>query len=232
MSASTARKYARTAGVLFLLTMIFGYFGEMYEPSRIIVTHDAAATARNVTEHNTLFRLGFASYLVEAICDVALALILYVLLKPVEKGLSLMAAFFGLVSTALYAVAELFYFSVGIIPRSAPSLTAFTSAQLDTLMLLSLKVFMYGSGIFMVFYGIASFFRGLLIFRSSYFPKFLGALLMLAGLGFIAKTFTLVLAPAYSSSVLLAPMFLAGFSLTIWLLVKGLDVARWESLRT
>ncbi len=222
------QSYARVAGVLFLLTMVAGFFGEVYVPSRLIVSGDATATAKNIMTFNSLFRLGFASYLVEAFCDVALALILYVLLRPVNKNLALLAAFFGLISTALYAVAELFYFAAMIILSGANSLQAFSPDQLNALALLSLKVFGYGAAIFMAFYGIANVIRGYLIFRSGYLPKFLGVLLALAGLGFIAKNFTLVLAPAYSSNALLLPMFLAALSLTVWFLVKGVDVPKWQ----
>src|SRR6266571_6166332 len=79
--------WARIAGVLFLLTIVAGGFGEFYVPSRLIVSGDAAATAKNIHDSGWLFRLGFASYLVEAVCDIALALILYVLLRPVRKDL-------------------------------------------------------------------------------------------------------------------------------------------------
>jgi hypothetical protein len=101
--------YARLAGVLFLLTIVAGSFGEFYVPSQLVVPADATATANNIVASESLFRLGFASYLVEAICDIALALILYVLLRPVRRDLALLAAFFGLVSTATFALAELFY---------------------------------------------------------------------------------------------------------------------------
>jgi hypothetical protein len=221
--------YARIAGVLFLLSMVAGFFGEVYVPSKLIVSGDATATARNITTFNSLFRLGFASYLVEALCDIALALIFYVLLRPVQRNLALLAAFFGIISTALYAVAELFYFAAAIILGNAEALKAFSPDQLNALALLSLKLFGYGGGVFMVFYGVASALRGYLIFRSGYLPRFLGVLLMLAGLGFITKSFTLVLASAYSSNTLLLPMALAGVSLTVWFLVRGVDVPKWQA---
>jgi hypothetical protein len=226
---SSVQKYARIAGVLFLLTIVAGFFGEAYVPSRLIVSGDATATARNITTFNSLFRLGFAIYLVEALCDVALSLVLYELLKPVQKNLALLAAFFGLISTGLYAVAELFYFAPSIILGDSNALKTFSPDQLNTLALLSLKVFGYGAGIFMVFYGVAALIRGYLIFRSGYLPRFLGVLLVLAGLGFIIKNFALVLAPAYASDVLLLPMFLAVVSLTAWFLVKGVDVPKWQA---
>jgi hypothetical protein len=81
--------YARAVGVLFLLSIVAGGFGEAYVPYRLIVPADAAATAKNLVASNMLFRLGFASYLVEAVCDVALALMLYVLLRPVREDIAL-----------------------------------------------------------------------------------------------------------------------------------------------
>ena len=65
--------------------------------------------------------------------------------------------------------------------------------------------------------------------RSEYLPKALGALLAFAGLGFITRNFVLVLAPAYASGFLLLPMMLGGLALTVWLLVKGVDVPKWEA---
>lgn len=227
--ATSVQAYARIAGVLFLLSIVAGAFGEAYVPSRVIVSGDAAATAKNIIAFDSLFRLGFASYLVEAVCDIALNLILYVLLRPVRKDLALLAAFFGLVSTTLFGVAELFYFAASLILGGADYLKTFSPDQLNTLALLSLKMYGYGGGIFMVFYGIAAVLRGYLIFRSGYLPKALGVLLVLAGLGFVTRNFALVLAPAYASDFLLLPMILAGVSLTVWLLVKGVDVPKWEA---
>jgi hypothetical protein len=229
LRTTSVQMYARIAGVLFVLSIVAGGFGEAYVPSKLIVSGDAAATANNIHAFGSLFRWGFAIYLIEALCDIGLALIFYALLRPVQKDLSLLAAFFGILSTALFAVAELFYFAPSLILGGANYLKSFSPDQLNTLALLSLKLYGLGGGIFMVFYGIAWVIRGYLIFRSGYFPKVLGVLLIIAGLGFMAKTFTLVLAPAYASNVLLLPMFVAGMSLMVWLFVKGVDVAKWEA---
>lgn len=158
--------------------------------------------------------------------------ILYVLLRPVHKNVALLAAFFGLVSTALFGFAELFYFASSLVLRNADYLRTFSQEQRNTLALLSLKTYTLGSGIFMVFYGVASVVRGHLIFRSGYLPKFLGVLLGLAGAGFVIQNSLLVLAPRFVSPLLLLPMFLACASLTVWFLAKGLDVARLEARTT
>ena len=105
------QRYARIAGALFLVSLVAGGLGEAYIPSKLIVAHDAAATVANIKNFDSLYRLGFATFLIESLCDITLVLILYALLKPVSKELSLLAAFFGLVGTALFAFAELFYFA-------------------------------------------------------------------------------------------------------------------------
>src|SRR6266581_8958322 len=200
------QRYARIAGVLFLVSLVAGGFGEAYVPSKIIVSGDAAATAANITNFQFLYRLGFAGFLIESLCDITLVLIMYALLKPVSRELSLLAAFIGLVGTALFAFAELFYFAPPLIIGGAGYLKTFSPDQLNSLALLSLKLYGYGGGLYMVFYGAGSILLGYLIFRSGYLPRFLGVLLALGRLAFVIKTFALVLAPKYASSFLLLPL--------------------------
>jgi hypothetical protein len=222
------QKYARIAGALFLISAVAGGFGEVFVPSQLVVSGDAAATARNILAANSLFRLGFASYLIEAVCDLALTLVLYVLLRPVSRDLALLAVFFRLVATATFAMTELFYIAPALILSGADYLKAFTPEQLNSLALLSLRFYAYGSGLFMVFYGVPSIILGYLIFRSNYLPRLLGILLALSGIGFVISSFVLILAPAYASSAFLVPTAVAGLALTGWLLVRGVDLPKWE----
>jgi hypothetical protein len=142
------QRYARIAGVLFLVSLVAGGFGEAYVPAKLIVSGDAAATVANLRNFDFLYRLGFAAFLIESLCDIALALILYALLKPVNKELSLLAAFFGLIGTALFAFAELFYFAPLLITSGAGYLQTFSPDQLNSLVLLSLKFYGFGGMIF------------------------------------------------------------------------------------
>ncbi len=224
--------YARVAGALFFVSIAAGGFGEGYAPGQLIVANDAAATVANLQAHDTLYRLSFAAYLAEALADVALAVIFYVLLAPVSRGMALMAAFFGLLSTALYAACEIFYFALPHLLLSGASyLNAFAPAQIDTLVLLSLKLFNYGAGMFLIFYGTGWIIRGWLMIRSGYFPKVLGLLMTMGGLGFVARTSTAVLAPEYSSNVMLMLIAPGGVFLGLWLLIRGVDPAKWEARR-
>jgi uncharacterized protein DUF4386 len=227
----SVQKYARIAGVLFLISLVAGGFGEYYIPTMLIVPTDAASTAKNIISFNSLFRLGFAAYLIEAICDVALTLILYVLLRPVSRNIALLTVFFRLVNTVLYGMAEFFYFQASLILGGSDYLKTFSPDQLNALALLSLNSYRSGAGLFLVFSGVAYVLLGYLIFRSGYLPKFLGALLALSGVGFITSNFLLVLAPAYTSFVFLVPTIIAGLALVLWLFLRGVDVPKWEGKR-
>ncbi len=184
---SSVQSYARAAGIMFLISFVAGSFGEFYVPSKLIVAGNAAATVSNILDHEMLFRLGFAGYLLEALCDVALALVLYVLLKPVHRNLALLSAFFGLLSTALFAVCEMFFFCAPLLVKNPAFAQSFTSGQLDALVYFFVRVYSLGAGLFMVFYGSASLVRAYLIYRSGYLPRFIGVLFALVGVGFIVK---------------------------------------------
>jgi hypothetical protein len=214
--------------VLGLLSFVGGGFGEAYVPSVLIVSANATATARNIVASEFLFRLGFAGYLVEALCDVGLTWVLYVLLRPVHRDLALLTVCFRLISTAGFAMGEVLYFAASPILGGADYLKAFSPDQLNTLALLFVKVGGHGGVVFSMFYGVACVFLGYLVFRSGFLPRVLGALLALGGVGFAARTFVSVLAPSYASPLYFAPAALAWLLLTLWLLVRGVDVRKWQ----
>ena len=225
----TIQRYARAAGVAMLLSIIFGVLGEMYLPGKIIVSGNAAATAANIASHPTLFRLTFASYLVEGFCDVALCVFFYILLKPVDRNLALLSAFFGIVSMVTFAVAQSSFFAASLVLRDSGGMAAFTLEQRQALALVCTRIASMIATLFLGMYGTASMLRGYLILRSEYLPRLLGILLMIGGAGFFLRSATYLLAPAYSSSLLLVPMALAGIPMMVWLLARGVDVRRFQS---
>lgn len=232
MNSASARRLGTIAGILVVISIFAGGFAEVYVPGKLLVPTDPIASSRNVAESAALFRWSFAVYLVEAICDITLALILYELLKPVSRVLSLLAAFFGLVSTSTFATSELFYFLASVPILDGDIQAHLGPEQRNLFTYVALTLYGYGGSLFMVFYGIATLLRGWLIYRSAYLPAWLGVLLSVAGVGFILKNFILVLAPSYDSGYLLAPMFLAMIALASWLLIRGVDAARWPIARS
>jgi hypothetical protein len=225
-AADSLPRYARVAGVAMLLSVVFGAIGEAWIPGRIIVSGDAAATAANIVGHPTLFRLGFAAYMVEGICDISLAVFFYVLLKPVNRNLALLSAFFGIASMVTFAVAESAYFASSLVVRETAGMESFTTEQRNALALLTLRISSTISGLFLALYGIATMIRGYLIMRAPYFPSVFGVLFIIAGAGFVLRTSTFILAPAYSSYLMLLPMAVAGIPFMLWLLIRGVPARR------
>jgi uncharacterized protein DUF4386 len=223
---STVSQYARVAGVAMLLSVVFGGLGEMVLPDRIVVTRDATATAANILAHPTLFRLTFASYLVEGLCDIGLCLFFYVLLRPVDRNLALLSAFFGIASMVTFAVAQSSFFAASLVLGDSPGMSTFTPDQRNALAYLAIRISGTIAWLFLCLYGTASMIRGYLITRSTYVPKILGVLFILGGAGFFLRTATYLLAPKYSSPLLLLPMAIAGIPTMAWLLFRGIDPDR------
>ena len=222
--ASPHRK-ARIAGVFYLLEMLTGAFAIIFVGGRLFVFGDAAATATNILAHESLFQLGFAANLIQFACYVAVTGLFYDLFKPVNKSLSLLAAFFSLVGCAIGAVSCLFEFAPLTVLGGAQYLNVFTLEQLQALSLMFLKLYGQLFNISFVFFGFYCLLIGYLIFRSTFLPRILGVLMAIAGLGWL--TF---LSPALTHA--LSPYILAAglgeVSLTLWLLVAGVNAERWK----
>jgi uncharacterized protein DUF4386 len=218
--------YARAAGFLLLASLAAGGFGEAYVPSRIIAA-DAGTTMQNLRSYDSLLRIGFVAYLIEATCDIVLVMLFYALLRPVSRYISLLAAMFGLMGTALFAGSELFFFAPTLLTSHAGYLTPFRPEQVNAIALVSLRLFGMGAGLFMTFYGTGWILRGWLIWRSGYLPRFLGALMAITGTAFVGRNLQIVLAPTSGAGwfpVVMAPGML---TLMLWLMIKGVDETRW-----
>jgi hypothetical protein len=160
--------YARIGGWLYLIIIVAGIFAELFVRDRLIVSGDATATANNIMASGSLFRVSVAVEQIWLVCAVAVALILYVLLRPVSKNLALLAAFFNLVSIAVEAVATVTLFAALLFYGGSSYLRAFEPNQLHALAHLSLKLYDYGFAISLVFFGCCLSLYGYLIFRSVY----------------------------------------------------------------
>ena len=218
---------ARWIGILLLISLVFGAFGEMYVPDALIVAHDAGATASNVLHHQVLFRLGLAAYTVEGLCDAALTALIYLLLRPAGRELALVLLLLRIVSTAAFAASEFFYYAA-LSTLRADYLTAIPHEQINALALLFLRLYGSTGSIPTLFYGVALVLIGRLVFISGYLPRWLGGLLALGGLSTATGMLLIIVAPAYASSYLLLPMMAAMLAMTLWLLVFGVDVPNWQ----
>jgi len=223
--------YARICGVLYLYIIVAGIFAELFVRSRLVVPANAAATASNIMTNESLFRIGFSGELLHLAFDVVVAVILYALLRPVDRHVALLAAFMRFAADIILAVASLSHFAALRLFADADYLKTFSADQLHTLALLALELHGDGYAICLLFFGFACLSLGYLIFRSGFLPRTIGALLAIAGVCYLINSISHFLSPAFAATLfpgLFVPMFVAELSLALWLLVKGVDVAKWE----
>src|SRR6202041_693246 len=190
------------------------------------VEGDAAITANNILAHESLFRVGLAIGLISTVCYVAVTALFYDLFKPVNRTLSLLAAFFSLVGCAILAFASLFQLAPLVVLGGGQYLTVFKVEQLRALASLFLELYSQGVNICFVFFGVYCLLIGYLIFRSAFLPRILGVLMAFAGLGWL--TFLSPTLANYLSPYIQVLGVLAEGSLMLWLLVMGVNVQRWK----
>jgi hypothetical protein len=229
---ASPQTYARIGGALYLFIIVAALFGEAFVRGSLIVSGDATATANHILGSETLFRAGLAGEMLTCACDVALAMILYVLLKPVSGNLALLGAFFRLVFVAIYGVAKLFEIAALVALGGDDYLKSFDPRQLHALAYLSLRVHSLGYGASLLFFGFCCILFGYLIHKSGYLPRTLGILLVVGGVGYVLFSLAQMLAPAFAGRVLfpwlMLPAFPAELGLCLWLLVKGVNLPKWE----
>lgn len=226
---NTNTKTARMAGILYVLVIIGGVFAEFFIRSNLIVAGDTAATIDNLRSNEALFRLGFISDLVAHTCYFLLAFALYTLLKPVQHDIALLFLLIVVIAAPLLCLNMLNQFMALLLLTEANYLSAFTTAQVDALVMLFLDLHKYGYLIGQIFYGGWLLPLGYVVYKSGYFPKLLGGLLMVAAVGYLLdflRAFLLPDADAALAGILLSPAVIGEFSFCLWLLVKGTSRAK------
>jgi len=223
---------SRVAGALYLYIFAAGLFAEAFVRGRLIVPGDAAATAANLLANETLLRIGFSAELLHLGCDVAIAAILYVLFRPVDRAVALIAAFMRLASAVVLAVASIGHFAALRLLSGVGYLDALPRGERQALALTALRLHADGYAICLVFFGFACLSLGWLVLKSGLIPKAIGGLLALAGACYLVNSFVGFIAPALAAKLfpgILVPAAVAELSLALWLLVKGVDQVKWRS---
>jgi hypothetical protein len=223
--------YARVGGWLYLLIFILAA-ASMGLQSGLVVSGDAAATTNHISASLPQWRLSVAAELAMFSIDIPLALIFYVLLRPVNANLSLLAAFFRFAEAVMGGVFVIWHVMPLVLLSGAGYLKSLGPQQLQTLVLASLKVYDNGFGIALIPFGLSCALLGYLIFRSTYLPKTLGVLMALAGVCYVINTFALILAPGLANATFIAIIvtgFPAELGLTLWLIVFGVSGPKWNA---
>ena len=223
------RTYARVGGLIYLAIIFLGLFGEAMVRESVIVSGNAEATLQNLMASQMQWRLSIVGDLVMHILDVPLIVIMYYLLKPVDRLLALVATVANVVQTAVLAANKLTLVVPLLLLQKPGDIPASTWEA--TLSFLAIRLHGYGFGIGLLFFGVACLVRGYLVFRSTYFPRTLGVLLASRRFGLSGEQ----CGPAARScrcrhalSGDLAPALVGEGAFCLWLLVKGVDQSAWE----
>ena len=227
-------KIARIAGAGYLIIFITGIFANFFVLESMLVPGDANATAGNIMDNTMQFRIGILSFFVMVIIDLLLVWALYLLFKPVNRDLSLLAAWLRLVNATIFGVALYHLFGVLELLGGADFLTVFNKDQLYAQVMLLLDAFNSTWLVGLVFFGLHLFFLGYLIIKSSYVPGIIGILLVVAAFGYLIDSFANFLLPSYDDYkdifllIVVVPGIIGELSLTFWLLIKGIKVQASE----
>ncbi|MEQ8834138.1 MAG: DUF4386 domain-containing protein [Miltoncostaeaceae bacterium] len=224
------RSLARLAGLLYLVIVVAGLFAELVVRGSLVEPGDAAATAQNILADATLFRLGFVADLVMVLADIGVAILFYVLLKPVNHGLALLALVLRLMMDAVLAANLMNHLGALLLLDAAGPLATVDPAGRAAQALMALESHRYGYLVALVFFGLHVAVLGWLFARSTFLPRILGILLGIAGAGYLLDSFSWFLIPGYDGGltpVALAPVLVAEIAVVGWLLAKGLDEERW-----
>jgi len=226
-SIASPRLQARIAGFLYLIIIVAGAVGYTLH-STLFVGNDAAATAGNILASEQQWRLSFAAMLVMLACDVAVAGIFYVVFRPVNRTLSLIACAFRLVLVAIVGVAMLGRYVPLLLLKDTAS-AAFETDQLQAMGLLSITMFERGFDVALVFFGFHCLAIGWLIYRSIFLPRFLGVLLVIAGLCYLMSTVVNLVFPMVALPFDIQLLsYAAEIALCLWLIAIGVNGEGWK----
>jgi hypothetical protein len=224
--------WARVAGALYVGTIVTGVFSQYFVRTAIVVRGDAAATAHNLLASEPLFRLGIVSEFFGVLCYVAVTFVLYELLAPVSRRFSLLAVFFSLVGCAVGVVNLLNDLAPLVLLSGAPYLSVFTTGQVQALALTFLRFGGQLNNAGLLCFAFYCMLIGGLILRATFLPRLVGVLMAVAGLSWLISGLAVILSPAVGAA--LAPLAFVGIageaSLTLWLLVMGVNAAKWRQM--
>lgn len=219
------KKTARTAGLLYLIVVVTGFFSLIYVPSQIFVEGDASATVSNIVASRSLFQLGIVASLICYTAFLLLPFALYKLLSPFGNGAAVVMAAFALVSVPISFVNLFNRLDTLSLLSGANYLQAFTTEQLNAHVMLSLDAYSNGMRISEIFWGLWLLPFGYLVFKSGFLPKVLGILLMMGCFGYLINFVGSALSAGFSDTVIAGlvtlPAGLGEIGICLWLLIVG-----------
>jgi hypothetical protein len=220
-------KLARMTGVLYILVVLCGMTSEILVKNIVFVPGDIAATVNQVMAYGFIFRLGYIFLLARLVFLTLLILALYKLFGPVNRDVAAAMVAFGLVSVAVTMVALVFEFGAPLLLTSGDYSTLFTTDQWLAQVQFFINMQLQGDRAAQIF-TLWVILLGFLMYKSGYVPKWLGILMMIAGVGYMADLLVFFLLPQVDVQIA-GFAFVAEVAFPFWLLIKGVDVEAWKS---
>lgn len=194
---------------LYVLWVIVGIFSLQYVPSKLIVFGDAAATASNIAANELLFRISIAGCLTSSLLFIFVALLLYKLFAKVNKDQSLLMLVFALVSVPIAMISTLF------------KIAALLSLDNVSQMMFYLNLNLQGVVIASIFWGLWLFPLGYMVYKSGYFPRFVGVALIIGGIGYILDSFMKLVYPSCKLLPLAGILMFGEMVFVLWIIFLG-----------
>jgi len=228
------RKAVTALRFLYPLWFVIGPFSLMYVPATLIVSGDAATTANNIMANELLFRMGIAGSLITQIIQIFVVLLLYKLLKSVSKNYASLMVVFALVGVPISMLNTLNRVAALLLLKGTDFLKVLGADQLHIQMMFFLDLNKQGVFIPGIFWGLWLFPFGYLIYKSGYFPKILGVLVMMGCIGYLLDSFTHILLSNYAHyEAILDPVILlltfGELPFMVWVLFKGAKIPEMKS---
>ena len=225
---------ARTAGFLYLINIVFGIFAIGFISAALVVSNDATATAKNIINNESLYRLGIAAHIIILLTNIPLGVIFYRLFRVINVSLAQMLVFFTLVGTSVEAYNLVNEFAPLIILSGKSYLNNFTQPQLESIGYVFHPLEGAGFHIALVFFGFYCITIGYLIYKSRFFPKIPGIMLMIGGTCYLVNSFGTILSPAFAAKLvpyILIPSGVAELTFCIYMIIFGVREKIWDEAR-
>lgn len=223
------KKTARIAGVWYLILAICGAFAEFFVRQNLVFPGDAATTADSLLASAGLFRTGIAVELIGQVVFVMLVLALFDLLKVVNRKWATLMVVLVLIAVTITCLNMVNQFAALAVVEGGSAVALLGAGQHEALASLFLDLHRFGySVVAQIFFGLWLLPLGALIYLSGFMPRLIGALLVIAGGGYLADVLLQLLAPA--TSVTLSEFtFVGEVLLMLWLLIGGVNVKAWRA---
>lgn len=219
------RAKARLAGIFEALEGAASASGQVFLLGRLVVQGNAAATAHNILANESLFRLGFLVSVAGVGFHLAWSLLMYQLLKPLNRTVAQLAVFAVIICCAMQALTSLLYLAPLLVLQAGQSVSGLGTEQAQALAFVFLKLNTAAFQLDLVFFGLWCTLTGYLMWRSTFLPRVLGALLMLDGLGWMLYVWPPL--ATFLFPVIAVVSGLAEAPLQLWLIVFGVNSQRW-----